>query len=126
MMPELSSILEKEHEEEESEISRLKDCKKEAFPLCLKASLFRIFSQSSEESLLDKILSKTDSNNCGYHLLTAREVWMIYDRIMSDFAIEIGVNVEQVIELQVLNEMESMNCLLCPLYRREVTRIRER
>lgn len=51
---------------------------------------------------------------------------MIYDQILCDFAIEIGADVSQVIEFQALNEMESMNCMLCPLYQREVTRIRGR
>jgi len=123
MMPEISFLIEKE---DAPASSRLNDCKREGFPLCLKASLFRIFNESSGQFLLDRILSNTHRRKKEHHPVTSRVVWMNYDYVMCDFAVEIGVDVSQVIEFQVLNEMESMNCLLCPLYQREVIRIRGR
>ncbi len=123
MMPKIHYLVGKE---DELESNRLNECKKEGFPLCLKASLFRIFNESSGQFLLERILRSIDLRKREHHPLTAREVWMIYDRIVCDFAIEIGTDMSQVIEFEALNEMESMNCLLCPLYQREVIRMRGR
>ncbi len=120
-MPEPSLL-----EEKTLAITRLEECKRKGFPICLKASLFRIFNESSGQFLLDGILNNIDSEKSEHHPLTARQVWMIYDQIICDFAIETGTEVSQVIEFQALNEMETMNCLLCPLYQREVIRIRGR
>jgi len=51
---------------------------------------------------------------------------MIYDQILREIGRELGADVAQVIEFQSLKEMELMNCMLCPLYRREMIRIRGR
>lgn len=122
-MPQIPFLVEKE---DEPAFSRLDDCKEEGFPLCLKASLYRIFNESSGHSLLDRILRNFDPRTRGHYPITARQVWTIYDHTICNFALEIGADVSEVVEFQALNEMESMNCLLCPLYQREVTRIRGR
>ena len=110
-------------------MSRIRECKREGFPQCLEVSLLRIFRQCSEDAAVERISQRLHSlgkGNPPVGACSASQVWMIYDQILREIGRELGADVAQVIEFQSLKEMELMNCMLCPLYRREMIRIRGR
>jgi hypothetical protein len=110
-------------------MSRIRECRREGFPQCLEVSLFRIFRQCSEDASVERIahsLHTVEKGKTPVRACSASQVWMIYDQVLRDIARELGADVAQVAEFQSLKEMESMNCMLCPLYRREMMRIRGR
>ena len=51
---------------------------------------------------------------------------MIYDQVLRELARELGTEVSQVIEFQSLEEMQTMGCMLCPLYQDEVIKVQGR
>jgi len=103
---------------EQETVGRIKECKRQGFPVCLDKALSHIFKEPSTEMLMGKI---TRALNLGQHDITsALELWDIYDAALDELARVLGKDVSQVIEFQSVLEMESMiGCTNCPLYKRE-------
>ncbi len=109
---------------DQATVSRIKDCKKHRFPICLEQSLSRIFRESAGEMLVERIVKRLDLT--GQNITSAEQIWKMYDEILLELAKDLGTDVSEVIAFQCLKEMESMGCTLCPLYQREVMKRQER
>ena len=98
-------------------IERLKACKQAQFPLCLDRALINFFK--------DKEAIVSLANKAGFgagQASSSQDIWNIYLRFLSSLRKEIDADAVAVIESQSIKEMESMECLQCPLYKMESDR----
>ncbi len=102
---------------DEATISKIKNCKRSGFPICLEKALSRMFRDSELEKLTERILGNPELRE--EMLSSAEQLWEIYDRMLEEFTRELGGDVSAVIEFQSFKEMQSMGCSMCPLYQRE-------
>lgn len=106
---------------DEETISRIRDCKRHGFPICLEDSLSHIFRESHGERILERVINKLKLRE--QNITSAGQIWVIYNDVLAELARVLGKDVSEVIEFQSLKEMESMKgCMLCPLYQREVAK----
>jgi len=110
----------------EGTLGRIQDCKTPGFPQCLEASLFKIFRFSEQQGLIENLVKKLELEQRGDQRSTEEQIWTLYDQVLRELGRELGPDVSQVIEFQSLVEMETMGCMLCPLYQGEVIQIQGR
>lgn len=103
---------------DEETISRIKDCKRRGFPICLEESFLVIFKDTAGKAIVERIIKRL---GLSYHDVdSGRQVWETYDLVLKEISIEMGEDLSKVLEYQSIREMESMpGCTGCPLYRRE-------
>jgi hypothetical protein len=103
---------------DEATISRIKDCKRHGFPICLEEALYEIFKESAGEVLIERIVNRLGLKE--QNITSSEVVWKIYDIVLTELTRDLGKDVSEVIEFQSIKEMESMvGCTHCPLYQRE-------
>jgi len=107
------------YELDQETVSRIKDCKRHGFPICLEESLAVIFKESAGEAVIERVIKRLGLRE--QYVDSAKQVWEIYDKVLKELAEELGEDVSQVIEYQSVRKMESKSgCIGCPLYQREV------
>lgn len=101
-------------------LDRIKACKNEGFPICLKDAVVQIFGEQVASVLLEKVEIKLGLGD-GQTITSSQEIWKIYEETLEELGKGLGKDVSHVISFQSLKEMEAMGCVSCPLYQREAT-----
>jgi hypothetical protein len=106
---------------DEVTISRIKNCKRHAFPICLEESLAEILKGPSGEVLLERIVIKLGVGE--RKITSAEQIWVIYGQVLDELATLLGKDVSEVLRFQSVKKMEMMQgCMYCPLYQREISK----
>jgi hypothetical protein len=104
-------------------VLRIKECKTHGFPICLEATLSRIFKEGAGEQLIGRIVDRLDLRN--QRITSSEQVWKIYENVLLALSKTLGEDVARVIQFESGREMEAMGCSNCPLYRRAISGRRE-
>jgi hypothetical protein len=105
-------------------LQRIRACKHEGFPLCLRSSFVNVFEDYDEGQFLE--IAKKEESAVVPKGEKPDDIWDLYLRLLSGLSKQVGNNVVAKVESQVLKEIETLECTECPIYEVELRRNRSR
>jgi hypothetical protein len=97
---------------------RIRACKEEQFPLCLKHAIENIFTDSEPILMIERRMGFENDKP----VASSEEVWQKYLDFLASLEEPLGRDVVAVIEYRILQEIEKMQCQKCPIYELELGR----